>query len=95
MENERLPFYFTEKIIDCFLSGTIPIYYGCTNIENYFNPKGIINFNDKKELISILNNLDSKFYNDNIDAIKENYNIAQNMWMDNDRMFDKYLNKII
>ena len=49
----------------------------------------------KKELISILNNLDSKFYNDNIDAVKENYNIAQNMWMDNDRMFDKYLNKII
>jgi glycosyltransferase involved in cell wall biosynthesis len=95
MENEQLPFYFTEKIIDCFLSGTIPIYYGCSNIENYFNPKGIISFNNKKELIDILNNLDSKFYDNNIEAIKENYDIAQSMWMDNDRMFNKYLNKLI
>jgi len=95
MENEQLPFYFTEKIIDCFLSGTIPIYYGCSNIEKYFNPKGIISFNNKKELIDILNNLDYEFYNNNIEAIKENYNIAQNIWMDNDRMFNKYLNKLI
>ena len=95
MENEQLPFYFTEKIIDCFLSGTIPIYYGCSNIEKYFNPKGIISFNNKKELIDILNNLDYEFYNNNIEAIKENYDIAQNIWMDNDRMFNKYLNKLI
>jgi len=95
MENDKLPFYFTEKIIDCFLSGTIPIYYGCTNIEKYFNPKGIINFSNKNELADIINSLTPEFYLNNLDAVKENFSIAQNIWMDNDRMFNKYLKELI
>lgn len=94
MENDKLPFYFTEKIIDCFLSGTIPIYYGCTNIEKYFNPKGIINFSNKNELVDIINSLTPEFYLNNLDAVKENFSIAQNIWMDNDRMFNKYLKEL-
>lgn len=95
MENSKLPFYFTEKIIDCFLSGTVPIYYGCTNIEKYFNTNGIINFNSKKELIDKLNNLTPEFYLNNLEAIQENFNIAQDFWLDNDRMFNKYLKELI
>eukprot|EP01028_Stygiella_incarcerata_P012144 TRINITY_DN7303_c0_g1_i3.p1 TRINITY_DN7303_c0_g1~~TRINITY_DN7303_c0_g1_i3.p1 ORF type:complete len:232 (-),score=-73.43 TRINITY_DN7303_c0_g1_i3:13-708(-) len=36
IENSSSPHYWTEKISDCFLSYTVPIYYGCTNIGNYF-----------------------------------------------------------
>jgi hypothetical protein len=39
MENTSGSNYWTEKIADCFLSWTVPIYYGCTNLEDYF-PKG-------------------------------------------------------
>ena len=39
IENSSGPDYWTEKIADCFLSWTIPIYYGCTNLEDYF-PEG-------------------------------------------------------
>lgn len=34
-ENFRFPGYITEKIFDCFFTGTIPIYLGAPNIENY------------------------------------------------------------
>jgi len=36
MENSSQNNYFTEKINDCFLSWTMPIYWGCPNIQNYF-----------------------------------------------------------
>ena len=42
IENVPEPDCFTEKLLDCMLCGTLPIYYGPKNIGNYFNLKGII-----------------------------------------------------
>jgi len=42
IENVPEPDCFTEKLLDCMLCGTLPIYYGPRNIGNYFNLKGII-----------------------------------------------------
>lgn len=36
IENSSLPYYWTEKLSDCYLTGTYPIYYGCTNVNDYF-----------------------------------------------------------
>ncbi len=36
IENSYGPHLWTEKIADCFLSWTVPLYYGCTNLEEYF-----------------------------------------------------------
>ena len=36
MENSELPDYFTEKVVNAFLTDTIPLYWGCTNIKDYF-----------------------------------------------------------
>lgn len=36
IENSCSSDYWTEKIADCFLSWSIPFYYGCTNLEEYF-----------------------------------------------------------
>lgn len=36
IENDSYPDYWTEKIADCFLAGTVPLYYGCPNISDYF-----------------------------------------------------------
>ncbi len=36
VENSSGPHLWTEKIADCFLSWTVPLYYGCTNLEEYF-----------------------------------------------------------
>lgn len=36
LENSSQKHYWTEKISDCFLAETYPIYYGCTNLTDYF-----------------------------------------------------------
>jgi hypothetical protein len=36
VENSSSPDYWTEKIAECFLTWTIPLYDGCTNIGDYF-----------------------------------------------------------
>ena len=42
MENTEGDGYVSEKIIDSFLAGTIPIYYGNYNVDEYINPKSYI-----------------------------------------------------
>ena len=36
IENTSKPDYWSEKIADCFLSYTVPLYFGATNIDQYF-----------------------------------------------------------
>ena len=44
IENSIESDYFTEKILDCFLSGTIPVYVGSKTTSQYFDENGIIYF---------------------------------------------------
>lgn len=68
---------FTEKIIDCFMTGTISIYCGCNNIGKFFNENGIIKFKSLDELEIILSNIDENKYNSMKAAIEENFNLAK------------------
>lgn len=77
MENQKVDDFFTDKIIDCFLTGTVPIYHGTDNIVNYFNKDGIIRFNTYEELADILANLSDSFYKTNYNAIVDNFNRAK------------------
>jgi hypothetical protein len=45
-ENASYPGYTTEKILDSFAAGTIPIYYGDSLIYNDFNKGSFINLHD-------------------------------------------------
>ncbi|PKN51132.1 MAG: hypothetical protein CVU55_13440 [Deltaproteobacteria bacterium HGW-Deltaproteobacteria-13] len=45
VENSCSPDYWTEKLADCFLSWTVPFYYGCTNLEEYFPEESFIRIN--------------------------------------------------
>lgn len=42
IENTSKPDYWTEKITDCFMSFTVPFYYGATNIQAYFPEESYI-----------------------------------------------------
>jgi hypothetical protein len=47
--------YFTEKLTDCILTNTIPIYYGCPDVNNYFpNILTLTDLNDTIQLTSLL-----------------------------------------
>ena len=67
IENGEYPSYFTEKILDCFATGTIPIYLGSPDISNYFNQKGILTLKE-----DILSNLSKELYLSKMEAIIEN-----------------------
>jgi len=53
-ENSSFPGYVTEKIIDAFAAGTIPIYWGDTLIEKELNPKAFINFNEMQNVDELI-----------------------------------------
>lgn len=57
VENEKYDDYFTEKICDCFATGTIPIYYGTDHIGDYFDDHGIIPFENSQQLEAIIGRL--------------------------------------
>ena len=42
IENNRVPGYFTEKISECFLTYTMPIYYGAPDITNYYDERSTV-----------------------------------------------------
>jgi len=68
--------WFSEKILDCFLLKTIPIYWGCSNIGDFFNKEGIIEFGNIDDFIYIINELDGNYYNFKKEVIEENYQKA-------------------
>ena len=85
MENGTYPLMYSEKITDCFATGTIPIYYGTSDISNIFNPDGIImldNFN--------IDMLSPELYYSKIEAIKDNYQISINMPVAEDYIYLHY-----
>ena len=76
VENSRNINYYTDKIVDCFATKTIPIYWGAPNIGEFWNQDGIITFENENELVSILNNLTEDDYFRRKEAIEENYQLA-------------------
>lgn len=75
-ENSEHAGYYTEKIVDCFIAKTIPIYWGCTDIGNHFDTNGIIQFRDWSDLSYRLSRLYSKFYDSVQPAIQHNFETA-------------------
>jgi hypothetical protein len=67
-----------NKIGDAFLSKTLPVYWGCSNISEFgYDERGIIRFNNEKELLDIINNLTPDLYNKMKPYIDYNYEVAK------------------
>lgn len=105
IENTSHENYFTEKIIDCFLFRTIPIYFGCPNIVDYFDTRGIVRFDSVSECITLCNSLTRDFYEERIYYVYKNQiscmkylnmgNNIKNVLVDIfEKKYPKYLNLI-
>lgn len=60
-ENSSSPGYCTEKIVDAFAAGTVPIYWGDPDILTEFNPRAFVwagSYPDNAALIAALDALD-------------------------------------
>jgi hypothetical protein len=83
LENCSVPFYFTEKIMDCFCASTMPIYWGCPEIADYFPEKSmiIIDIDDyKKSILEIEKAIDGSAYEENFNSIVEARDLVLNKY---------------
>lgn len=79
IENSQQKNYFTEKIVDCLITQTIPIYWGCPNINEFFDTSGwiILETTNIDELLTKLELLNETYYNKYYNTIEKNYNTAK------------------
>lgn len=84
IENDSYQTYFTEKVTDCFATGTIPVYWGAPDIDNYFNKDGMIIIKDEIDL----NLLTPEYYYSKLDAIKDNFERLKKMQGSDDILYD-------
>jgi len=91
VENYQDDMYFTEKILNCFATGTIPIYLGAKNIGEKFDLNGIIQFNSDKDLKDILKNLSPDDYYKRLQSIKNNFELCKNYIIIEDYIYNEYL----
>lgn len=91
IENTKKDYYFTEKLIDCFMTGTVPIYWGCPSIDKFFNVNGMIIFDNISELSEILKNLSFEEYKSMKNAIEDNFERAKEFLIAEDYIYEKYI----
>ncbi len=94
IENQSRDFFFSEKIINPIMTGTIPIYWGMPSIGEYFDTRGMIILNNVDDFEHIFPTLTWELYNKLLPYIKENFSLAQNYILAEDWIFEN-LNKII
>jgi hypothetical protein len=90
IENGKYKHYYTEKIMDCFASGTVPIYWGSPEINKEFNINGIILFDEKFDY----NNLTFDLYHSKMEYIKENFLKEKNHKIADDILYEKIVKNI-
>lgn len=78
IENVKYDNWYTEKIYQSFLNKTVPIYWGCPNLDEIgYDSRGVISFNSTDELLNILNNLTEEDYSSRLPYIEYNYEVAK------------------
>lgn len=102
VENDAIDNYFTEKLLNCFQTKTVPIYWGCTNLKDFgFNLDGIIDIEEfmqvlqRRQDVSLQDFLSTSRYENMQKAIEENYEIAMstyNVGLE-DIIYEKYFGK--
>jgi hypothetical protein len=90
IENTKKDYYFSEKLIDAFLTGCMPVYYGCPSIGNYFDTRGMLIFDTLEEFGWMKKEyIDQNYYEAALDLgyIQENFNRALKYLYPEDYMF--------
>lgn len=60
IENIEESHYFSEKLLDAFLCETIPIYWGASNISDYFDPLGMVLCDNLRDIQAAMLNMTSQ-----------------------------------
>lgn len=91
IENTKRDNLFTEKLMDCLQTKTIPIYWGCPNIEKWFDTRGFIIVNNIDDIIAACNYLDEETYNKMICYAEINFELSKKYIKLNNRIKSKII----
>lgn len=91
--NSKVDNFFTEVLVDNFRLGTVPIFWGCPNISDYFDTKGMYIFNTIEELDNILDNITIQDYNNKLDFIQNNLTLSKSFVSTDDIIGDILIKK--
>ena len=83
IENDKYSTYYTEKLTDCFATGTIPVYWGSSNVNELFNLNGIIELYPGFDMTQ----LTPELYYSKIEAVKDNFNRVKELLSADDQLF--------
>lgn len=87
MENCKVSLYYTEKLIDCFATGTVPVYWGTPDIGEFFDMKGVILLDDRFDVRS----LTAERYEAMLPAVRSNLERARNLESSFDMLYRMYI----
>lgn len=74
IENDPCSGFYSEKLIDCFRTGTIPVFWGDEKIVNQrFNPEGICFFGSADDLVDRIDGLDKEYYSKRLIQVGMNF----------------------
>lgn len=85
VENDRYPTYYTEKLTDCFMVGTIPVYWGAPDIGDIFDINGFVMLTPDFNLRSLTKEL----FESKIESALKNYQICIDLQMADDYLYSK------
>lgn len=77
---KNIPGYISEKILDCFSAGCVPVYWGASNIENYIPANCFIDrrtFTSLRDLYAFLCNMPQETYETYMSNIENFVNSTQ------------------
>lgn len=90
IENQRADWWFTEKLIDCFATGTVPIYRGCPSIAEFFNQDGIIMVDDLKDIRAVTRHCNAKQHEKMFAAVFDNFERAKKYYLAEDWLCENH-----
>ncbi len=94
-ENNAYPHYTTEKLMDAFLAGSLPIYWGDPKVKEVFNKKAFINAQKQPTWLEIVKQLDfypelfAEMYNEPIFNPNQKDALIENLGMFEEWLIDK------
>lgn len=96
IENDATDYWFTEKLIDCFVTGTVPIYCGTTAIDKFFNSRGVILIKDDLLTIQRLIDLaDDELYEWYKPYLEDNYKRAMSYTLPENWLWKNFFEKMV
>ncbi len=92
VENERSEGWFTEKVVDCIVCGTIPVYWGDPTIGIRF--MNIPQFDSIEALENMLSGLTDQAYTNSLSLIRSNFDRAKEYTSTEDWLWNNGLGDI-